>query len=88
MIVALRLLPYFAVAVAVWWVMDLRADLGAAGARIDSLTMQLAGCTARASNIIEDKESDNAIDNLTDDDLRTVPDGWMRPAAPDSGGLY
>lgn len=88
MLVALRLLPYAATALAVWWVMDMRADLKAAAARIDNLTMQLAGCRARAENLTEDKESDDAIDNLTDDDLRTAPDGWMLPPIGGSGSLY
>lgn len=40
---------------------------------------QLRSCAIRLTDIIEDVESDNAIDNLTDDDLRTVPDSWLLP---------
>jgi hypothetical protein len=49
----------------------------ASQARIGALTMLLAGCSARAANLIEDKESDNAVDTLTDDDLRSAPAEWM-----------
>jgi hypothetical protein len=38
-----------------------------------------AACDARVLNILEDKESDDAVDNLTDDDLRNVPDHWLLP---------
>ena len=42
--------------------------------------VQLAACGARLSNLIEDLESDNAIDLLPDDALTDVPDEWLRPA--------
>jgi hypothetical protein len=34
-------------------------------------------CAARAANLLEDKESDNEVDNLSDDGLRVVPDNWL-----------
>ena len=47
-------------------------------AEIAALRGTLATCSARVTNIIEDRKSDDEIDNL---DLRsfTVPDGWLRP---------
>lgn len=39
---------------------------------------ELGECGARISNLIEDIESDNAIDNLPDSALTTVPDRWLR----------
>lgn len=41
--------------------------------------LELAACGARLANIIEDLESDNAIDRLPDDALRAVPDHWLQP---------
>lgn len=56
-------------------------------ARVGNLKDQLAvsgikveGCNARLSNILEDQQSDQEIDNLSDDDLRNAPDSWMLPA--------
>jgi hypothetical protein len=51
----------------------------AAEVRSGALTLLLEGCNARANNLIEDKESDNAIDNMADDDLRVVPNNWLLP---------
>jgi hypothetical protein len=51
----------------------------AAEVRSGALTLLLEGCNARANNLIEDKESDDAIDNIADDDLRIVPDDWLLP---------
>tara|TARA_R110000796_G_scaffold49965_3_gene118604 strand:+ start:762 stop:1028 length:267 start_codon:yes stop_codon:yes gene_type:complete len=59
------------------WEQELRA---AAEVRSRSLTLLLAGCRARSDNLIEDKESDDAVDTLTDDELRVVPSLWMRDA--------
>ncbi len=42
-----------------------------------NLTLQLRGCQARTTNMNEDKESDDAIDVFTDDDLRNAPPEWM-----------
>lgn len=53
----------------------LRKDAEAESAR---LSASLATCSARADNITEDKESDNAVDAIPDDGLRDVPDHWMR----------
>jgi hypothetical protein len=52
----------------------------AAEVRNASLTLLLDGCRARADNLIEDKESDDAIDKLTDDELRVAPADWMLPS--------
>lgn len=73
---------------AVWWVMELRATNADQSNQIKSLTLQLDGCAARSENIIEDKESDDAIDNLSDDDLRNVPADWMLPPVGGDGSLY
>lgn len=40
---------------------------------------ELATCGGRLANILQDVESDNAIDTLPDDALRSVPDYWLRP---------
>jgi len=44
-----------------------------------ALALSLGACEARALNLIEDKESDNEVDNIPDDDLRNVPDHWLLP---------
>lgn len=52
----------------------------------DALTLsegQLASCGGRLQNLIEDVRSDNAIDALSDDDLRNVPDHWLLPDSSD-----
>jgi hypothetical protein len=67
----------------VWW------QSGAIDAlRIEKATLRLSleGCNARAANQHEDKKSDAEIDNMLD--LRRVPDSWLLPPAPGSGGLY
>ena len=58
------------------------------GYEIDRLTMenrQLQGslntCNARARELIRDTERDDAIDRLNPDELRDVPDRWMRDDA-------
>ena len=72
---------------AVWWVMDMRAAKVAQAAQIASLTLQLSACEARRDNLLEDMESDDAIDRLPTDALRSVPDWWLRPQAGD-GSVY
>lgn len=42
----------------------------------------LASCSARIANLMEDGASDAEIDRLPVDDLRNVPDHWLRPVAP------
>jgi hypothetical protein len=59
------------------WEKELRV---AAEVRNASHTLLLEGCRARANNLTEDKESDDAIDTLTDDELRVVPSRWLRDA--------
>lgn len=51
----------------------------------DTLKAALAGCSAKALNQSEDKESDDAVDNMPD--LRDVPDSWLLPE-PGAGGIY
>lgn len=51
-----------------------------------ALRLSLDGCNDRLTNIQKDKESDDAINNIPDTDLRDVPDGWLLP--PGSGGIY
>lgn len=46
---------------------------------------QLLQCGARLTNLIEDLESDNAIDNLPDSALISVPDHWLRPTGTAPG---
>lgn len=41
------------------------------------LVGQLETCSARVSNILEDKESDSTVSNPSDFD---VPDGWILPS--------
>ncbi len=44
-----------------------------------ALTLLVQGCQARTTNMSEDKESDNAINDIPDADLGNVPDGWILP---------
>lgn len=41
------------------------------------LEAKLTTCSARVQNILEDKESDNEVDNIPDSDLGVVPDHWL-----------
>lgn len=88
----LRLAPYGLAALiggaAVLYVMDLRAENAALQAKLAGAQLLFDGCAARVDNLIQDKDSDDAIDAIPDVDLRNAPDGWMLPAAPGSGGLY
>lgn len=87
----IRLLPYaLAASIAagvVWYVMALRENVASLTARNERLSASLTTCTARATNLIEDKESDDAIDNLSNDDLRSVPDGWLVPDEDTAAGI-
>jgi hypothetical protein len=80
----LRLLPYFLAATlvggGVWYVMDLRATVAAQGVALDGYELRLGGCEARAANLINERESDDAIERLTDDDLRNPNSDWLRQA--------
>lgn len=53
-----------------------RLDRNASERAIERL--ELAACGARLTNIIKDLESDNEVDNLPADALRSVPDHWLR----------
>ena len=87
-----RLAPYLIAAAlaggGVWWVMGLREENAALRSDVDRLTRVLAGCTARASNLIEDNESDAKVDNMPD--LRAVPDEWLFvvPDTPGPSSVY
>lgn len=86
----IRFLPHIiaaaALAGAVWYVVGLRASNAALSADLAAQTLKLSGCHARAKNRTEDGISDATIDNRDDDDLRGVPDHWMRRET-DSGGV-
>lgn len=41
--------------------------------------VELQACGVRLGNLIEDVESDNAIDKLDPGALRNVPDHWLQP---------
>jgi hypothetical protein len=56
-----------------------RAQINDARADLFEVRSELATCGGRLANILEDVESDNAIDTLPDDALRSVPDHWLRP---------
>lgn len=47
-------------------------------------TANLVACSGRLQNVIEDLRSDNAIDNLSDDDLRDVPAEWLLTSPGDT----
>jgi hypothetical protein len=53
--------------------------LSYAQAKLETIEIQLAGCNARAVNLEEDKQSDDAVDNIPDADLSDVPDHWLLP---------
>ena len=67
-----------AVGVAVWQTLRIE-NLQARGVENQ---IELAACGARLNNLIEDLESDNAIDQLPDSALTDVPDEWLRPVQP------
>lgn len=71
-----------AVVAACVWVAGLRSENADLRRQNDELQKELAGCEARSRNILEDKESDDAIDRIPDFDLRHVPDHWLRKEAP------
>jgi hypothetical protein len=87
----IRLAPYAVLiaigAFAVWYVMDLRATVVAQEQEIASMELLLGACEARADNIDQDRETDDKIDSLTDDDLRLVPNRWLFPAPGGPGSL-
>lgn len=56
-----------------------RAEVGALRVESAELRADLAACGGRLGDIIEDRRSDATVDDLTDDDLRRVPPGWLRP---------
>lgn len=87
MIAVLRFAPYLAVGLLVWWVMDMRASIADLTGANEILGRQLAACSARANNLMEDDKSDAEIDNIPDDGLTVVPDHWLLlDDAGDAGG--
>lgn len=56
------------------------------GSQLLALRGELVTCGGRLQNIIEDMESDNAIDQLTDDQLTDVPAHWLLPVQPTPAG--
>jgi phage shock protein A len=62
-----------ALAVSVWWQGRALTALEAENA---SLAAQVATCSARITNLLEDKESDATVTDPAD---FAVPDHWMRP---------
>lgn len=68
---------------ALWWQSGTIDRLRAENATV---SLSLGACDARLSNIQQDKESDDAINQIPDFDLRNVPDGWLLP--PGAGGVY
>jgi hypothetical protein len=61
------------------WGRHQRAENATLAAKNAGLMLALDGCSARATSILKDKESDDAIDRLTPDDLRRIPDAWRLP---------
>lgn len=59
------------------------ANLLTKTAQLETTRLELGACGARLSNLLEDVRSDNEIDQLTDDDLRNVPDHWLLMAPAD-----
>lgn len=68
---------------ALWWQSGRVSDLQGEN---DALRLAAAAAAAKQTNISEDKESDDEIDNIPDDRLRHVPDRWLRPPAPGGSG--
>lgn len=60
------------------WLMRANGKLELENVRLGN---KLKTCVARRDNLLEDAESDNEVDTLTDDELRNVPDGWLLPEA-------
>lgn len=56
----------------------LRADRVALQHDIADLHLQLSACGGRLQTILDDKGSDNAVDQIPDTDLIDVPDHWLR----------
>jgi hypothetical protein len=54
-------------------------EVAALRAESAALATQLAGCTGRLGAIERDRQSDRAVDQMGDDDLRSVPPEWLRP---------
>lgn len=77
-----KLAPYLAigaVVAAAWGIFEWRGrEIDRLEAEVGRLSQNLASCGARFNALIRDKERDDAIDNLSDEDLRRVPPHWIR----------
>lgn len=51
-----------------------------------NMALALDAAQARVKNLMEDRASDRQVDQMRDDDLRDVPDHWLRQA-PGAGGI-
>ena len=65
------------------WVWVLTERNGALRADIEVAAAGLRACDARVSSILKDKERDDEIDALSDDDLRDLFFRWMPDGATD-----
>ena len=75
-ILAALLTACLALSGGLWWSLTRNDALRDANA---SLRASVAACNARVKGILDDKESDDAIDRIPDDGLRNVPPGWLLP---------
>ena len=69
------------------WAYVERTQSAALRRDVAALELRLGACDARLANIIEDKDSDDAVDAIPDDDLRNAPARWLMPE-PGAGGVY
>ena len=53
--------------------------LQSSNSRLAVSDIQLQACGLRLGNLIRDLERDNAVDNISDFDLRNVPSEWLLP---------
>lgn len=60
----------------------LKASVATLTAEKTGLVAELATCSARTTNLIEDGVSDAEIDNIPDSDLSIIPDRWLLPETP------
>lgn len=66
--------------VASGWVLVQHYRLAALQAKYDALEERMASCSARSTNINEDKASDHEIDQIPDADLSDAVDPrWVLP---------
>lgn len=51
--------------------------------QLEIAQFQIDTCRERIKTLAEDAADDRKIDNLSDDDLRNVPDFWLLPSQPE-----